>query len=96
MRCPTLIRDLKTSNIGTVEYGPGNDRFYGINIVQNDDLTCTIISDDKFQALEPCRLTGIRRREIDSPLTAAENCSYIFLNSSLGFLGISVSQFCAF
>lgn len=36
---------------GTVAHGPGNLRFCGIHITQNEDWICSMNADDKLQAL---------------------------------------------
>ena len=82
--------------LGTVAHGPGRLRFYGMNIVQEDDFSSYIDADDKLASLETFPLTRLRRREVDSPLTTVEKASFMSLNSSLGWLGIAASPFCAF
>lgn len=81
---------------GTVVHGPGNLRFFGLNLVQNEDYTCEINADDKLHALEPYPLTRLRRREIDAELNAVEKSAFMSLNASIGWLGISASPFCSF
>lgn len=84
---------------GTVAHGPGQLRqlrFFGFNIVQEDDFTCSINGDEKLKALEQCPIPRVRKLELESELTAAERSAFMSLNSSLGWLGIAASPFCAF
>ena len=82
--------------LGTVVSGPGNLRFYGLNIVQDEDMSCSINAEDKLLALEQCPITRLRRQEHDSELNAVERSAFMSLNSSIGWLGIAASPFCAF
>lgn len=54
--------------LGTVIYGPGHIRFYGLNINQGCNFSSTIDVEDKLKALETHVLTCHRRREQDEPL----------------------------
>lgn len=82
--------------LGTVAHGPGSLRFYGMNIVQNEDMTCSIDANDKLSALEPYPITRLRRRQTEEPLNSVEKSAFMSLNSSLGWLGLAASPFCAF
>lgn len=86
----------KEIKIGTVVHGPGNNLFYGLNIVQNEDFTFTINDEDKQQAHDQCPITQLRRREYDSELNAVGKSSFMSLDSSLGWLVIADSPFCYF
>lgn len=65
---------------GTVENGPDNLKFYGMNIIPNEYFTRSINADDTLQALEHYPITWSTRRECDSPLTETEK-SVFFLSS---------------
>lgn len=49
--CKFLVGFDNKLKVGTIEYGTSNIRFYGMKIVQNEDSTCQINSDDKLKAL---------------------------------------------
>ena len=82
--------------LGTVNYGPGLLRFYGLNIRQFDDFHCTIDGDEKLEALEPSPISRSRRREIDEQLNDIERSSFMSVNASINWLGITASPLCAF
>lgn len=86
----------QTFRFGTVAHGPGKIRFFGMNIIQNEYFTCEINAGDKLEVLAPYPLNRLRRREIDSRLTAIEKLAFLSSNSSLGWLGIAASPFWAF
>lgn len=77
-------------------HGPGNLRFDGLNITQEEDFPCRINADDKLVALEKRPISRLRRRETESELIAVAKSAFISLNSSLGGLGIAASPFCTF
>lgn len=81
---------------GTEAQGPGNILFYGLNIVPNECFTCSIIAEDKLQALQQYPITRLRRLEFYSEITAVEKSAFMSLNSSLGWLGISAFPFWEF
>ena len=83
-------------SLGTVNYGPGLLRFYGLNIRQHADFHCTIDGDEKLEALEPVPITRSRRREIDQPLNDIERSAFMSINASINWLGITASPICAF
>ena len=82
--------------LGTVNYGPGLLRFYGLNVRQHADFHCTIDGDEKLDALEPVPITRSRRREIDEQLNDIEKSSFMSINASINWLGITASPICAF
>ena len=82
-------------NFGTVIHGPGILRFFGFNIVQNDDFTCAINADDKLHNIEPAPLTRIRRKAVTDSMNQIERHTFCSINSSLGWLGTTVSPFCS-
>lgn len=81
---------------GTAVHGPGNLRFYGMIILQNDDYFCNINFDDKLSALEPYPITRLRRLEFKLIIAEIEKSAFMSLTSSFGWLGIAASPFCAF
>ena len=82
--------------LGTVNYGPGLLRFYGLNIRQFDDFHCTIDGDEKLEALEPSPISRSRRREIDEQLNDIERSSFMSVKGSINWLRITASPLCAF
>ena len=81
---------------GTVIHGPGILKFFGLTIIQNTDFSCTVHGDEKLMALEVFPLPRTRRRQPDSELSDYEKSSYMSVNSSLSWLGITASPLCAF
>ena len=81
---------------GSIVHGPGIIKFYGLTIEQFEDMSSTIHSDDKLNAIECFPLSRIRRRQADSVLNNVEKSSYMSVNSSLGWLGIAAYPLCSF
>lgn len=81
---------------GSVTSGPGKLRFYGLDITQHDDYTSSIKGDEKLTALESVPLTRSRRREINEQMNEIEKSSFMSVNSSLNWLGITASPLCSF
>lgn len=82
--------------LGPISHGPSKLRFNGLSIVQADDFSRTINSDDKLEALEAFLINCSRRRMIQDELNAHKSISRMFVNSSMYWLGTTVSPFCAF
>ena len=80
---------------GTIVHGPGKLRYFGFNVIQYDDYTTVIDGDDKLSALEPPPLSRIRRKAVDDKLNEVEKSAFSSLNSCIGWLGTTVSPFCA-
>lgn len=81
---------------GSIVRGPGILKFYGMKIIQNEDFSLSIHADDKLNSLECYPLPRIRRRQVDSACTDVEKSSFMSVNSSLGWLGITASPLCMF
>ena len=64
-------------------------RFFGLNITQHDDFTSTIDGDQKLQAIEPYPLSRVRCRQCDEVMNAIERSSFMSINASIGWLGIT-------
>lgn len=47
---------------GSVASGTNHLRYYGLNIVQDEDISSMVDADEMLSALETCTLTGARRR----------------------------------
>lgn len=69
--------------------------FY-ISIIQSDDFSSSINSDDKLNVLKGLPISRFRRRQHISSLTSIEKSSFISVDSSLAWLGISTSPLYAF
>lgn len=82
--------------MGTVVHGPGSFLFYGLHIIQTDDFNISIDGDQKISALEAYCPSRNRRKEIGNKLNDIELGSFRSVNSSIGWLGIAASPFCAF
>lgn len=81
--------------LGTIIHGPGLLRYFGLNIVQHDDMTITIDGDDKLNGIYTAPITRTRRRDTTDMLNPAEKRVFASINSSVGWLGITASPFCA-
>ena len=81
--------------LGTILFGPGTIIFFGMTITQSDDYVITIHADDKLESMQPFPLTRLRRKEIDDALNDVELSAFRSLNSSIGWMGIAASPFCA-
>lgn len=82
--------------LGSIPSGPGILRFYGMDMIQNEDYRSTINADDKLGVIETFLLTRCRRRLPDETRTSVERSSFMSVNSSIGWLWISASPLCAF
>lgn len=82
--------------LGEITNGPGRLRFFGLNIVQHEDLSCTSNGDEKLGAIEPYPLSRVRRRQYDEVMNAIERSAFMSVNASIGWLGITSSLLCAF
>jgi len=92
-----VIHEIKGSySLGTVVYGPGTFLFFGLNISQDTDMSISVDADEKLNSYECYPISRLRRKEVESNLTALEMKSFSSVNSSLGWLGIAASPFCAF
>lgn len=85
----------KKLKFGTVVHGPGKLRYFGFNITQHEDKTCVIDADDKLEKPESGFLTRLRRKDVDYKLNELEKITLMSINSSLGWLGTTVSPFCS-
>ena len=86
----------KRFKFGTVNHGPGKLRFFGINTVQNDDLTIETDAEDKMNAVVEYPLARTRRKQFEKPLNRIEKSVFGSTNSSLGWIGTAASPFCSF
>lgn len=82
--------------LGESETGPGRLRFYGLQIEQAEDFSCSVHADDKLQALEAYPLARVRRRQHEDKMNAVELASFRSVNSSISWLGTVCSPMCAF
>lgn len=82
--------------LGEIMHGPGQLRFFGLNIVQHEDFSCSIDGDEKLGKIEPYPLSRVRRRQSDEVLNAIERSAFMSINASIGWLGITTSVLCAF
>jgi len=95
-RLKQIVEKVKCSyELGTVVYGPGVFQFFGLTVIQSDDLTVQLHANDKINACEAFPIDRQRRKQVDAPLNKLENSSYRSLNSSLGWIGVAISPFCA-
>ena len=92
-----LIANIQSNyELGTVVYGPATFLFYGLQICQDTDYSITLQGDEKINGLEGFPISRQRRKEGDTALNPVEMSSFRSVNSSIGWLGIAASPFCAF
>lgn len=82
--------------LGGVVHGPSVLRFFGLNIIQDEDCTMTIHADDKLQALEPYPISRPRRCQLDDVMNEIEVKSFMSINTSIAWLGITASPYFSF
>lgn len=93
----TIIEKIRHNHkLGTIVYGPGRVQFYGLALTQYEDYTATINGDEKLKGYEAGTISLLRRKDQESQLNSIELSSFRSLNSSIGWLGIAASPFCAF
>lgn len=80
---------------GAVTHGPGQLRFFGLNITKHDDIDDSIYGDDKLDALSAHLITAVRHRELESCLNSVEGKAFMSVSCASGWLGITASPFCA-
>lgn len=71
--------------LGTTARGPGRLRFFGLNVVQEEDFAVSFDAEDKLDALQLYQLSRISRKQGLEPLNAVELRSYRSLSSSIGW-----------
>ena len=81
--------------LGTITKGPGELKFYGLDVTQRNDLSITVTCDEKVNTLEPYPISKTRRKQTSDKLNDVEKHEFMSINSSLGWLGIAASPFCA-
>ncbi|PXF41606.1 hypothetical protein BWQ96_08672 [Gracilariopsis chorda] len=81
--------------LGTIVFAPGTFQFYGLTVTQYDEYSVTVHGEDKFQSFEPFPIDRTRRRKVDEPLNQLKLRAFWSLNSSIGWLSIAASPFCA-
>lgn len=91
-----LVTFNKKFQFGSVVRGLGILKFYGMKIVQNEDILLSTHVDDNLNSLECYPLSRIWRRQVDLALTVVEKSSFMSVNSSLGWLRITASPLCVF
>lgn len=85
----------KKLTIGTLTRGLGPLCNYEINITQHGDFSLTIDGNNKLDALETHPITRMHRRKLEYFLDDADAKAFSFINSSVGWLGITASLFCS-
>lgn len=81
--------------LGTVVHGPNRMRYFGLNIIQDEDYNITVDGDDKLNVLETYPLSRCRRKQVDENVNEIERKSFASINASVGWLGVTASPFCA-
>ena len=82
--------------LGTIVRGPGSLLFFGLRLIQDENMTINVHADHKLEAVTCFPIDRTRRKQIDSPLNAIEMKSFRSVNSSIGWIGTNASLFCAF
>lgn len=95
-RAPKFITEFnKKFELGTVWSGPGQMRFFGLNLEQADDFTIRTDANDKLKNVDEYQLSRPRRKEFNDKLNEIEKSAFASANSSLGWIGIAVSPLCS-
>lgn len=68
--------------------------YFGFNITQHEDLTCTLDGEDRHDASESVILLHLRLKRVNNSLNEIEKSKFLSLHSSLGWLGITIPLFC--
>lgn len=68
----------------TVSPGPGFLCFFGLNVDQFRDYSCSVDGDEKLEAISPYPLSRMRRRQPTDETNAIERPLFMSVNSSLG------------
>ena len=82
--------------LGSVASGPGELRFYGTNVIQLDDFTIEINAEDKMSSISQYEFSRQRRKQIEEPINYLEKNAFMSFNSTLGWIGSTVSPLCSF
>jgi len=82
--------------LGSVVYGPGCFKYYGITVTQHEDSTIMLNADNKLECLSPYPLDNIRRKQIESEVNPIELTAFRSVNTSLSWVGTAMSPFCSF
>lgn len=94
---PRIIKKIQLKyELGAVFYGPGSFPFFGLQIYQVENFNVSVNGDTKMDAMSCYPITKVRRKEIESTLNEIEISSCRSINTNRGWLGQSVSPFCAF
>lgn len=92
-----FIHDSKSEfELCTVTYGPVTLQFYGLNIIQYYNFTCSINSDDKLSVFERHPIISIRRRQYDNQMNLIEKSSLMSLNARIRLISITASVLYSF
>lgn len=78
---------------GEVVHGPGD---LEMNIIQEDHFTVSIIVDVKGRAIEKCPVSRILHRKYDENMREVKIISFMPINESKGWLGITACPICSF
>lgn len=92
----TIAQTQKQYELGNVVYGPGSFYFFGLMICQDSDHNIKIHADEKIDGTSSYPFLRQRREEGHVDLNAVEAGSFRSVNSSIEWLGIAASPFCAF
>lgn len=82
--------------LGSVVSGPGNLRFFGININQNDDYSIEVNAEDKLLNVNEYKLSPRRKKQYDSYVNEIEKKIFMSTNSTLGWIGSAISPICSY
>ena len=96
-RVQNFISSIKRRyTLGTVVFGPGSFLFYGLQIIQDMDMTIRIHGDEKLESLNCFPIDRHRRKQVSEVLNHVELKSFRSVNSSIGWLGTNASLLCSF
>lgn len=69
---------------GTIAHGPVNLRFFGLNIIHNEEKSIENNGDDNLNVLEAHPISRNRRRGIDEPLNIIEKRIFLLSTAQSG------------
>lgn len=82
--------------LGKVTVGPGRMRFFGINVIQEEDKTIQTNAEDKFNSLTEHYPSCPWRRQTNDIINDMERSHLASTNNYLDWIGMAASPLCSF
>lgn len=80
--------------LGSLKSGYGKFRFFGTNVIQNDDYSIITFANDKNDAIFEYSDSHTRRKAQESDLNTVDKRAFVSKNSSLGRINTNASPLC--